>query len=643
VRLYINGVEVTSFSSASYPSQNLDLLFNSTNSHEIGRFNFGSYLDGYLTEINLIDGQALTPSSFGETNPVTGVWQPKKYAGTYGTNGFFLNFSDPSAATAAAIGKDYSGNGNNWTPNNISVTSGSTYDSMLDVPTLWADGGNGRGNYPTWNPLTAGGLVTFSEANLKALSTSASAPFNIESTIKTPTSGKWYAEVTMAVGASNPAVGIGNNPSTSNSNTDQFAAYRVNATYVTSGMGASSSGTPATFTTNDVIGIAYDADAGTLVFYKNGTLQSGGFTGITAGNYSFIVRKDSASGDGGTLNAGQRPFAYTPPTGFKALNTQNLPEPVIKKGNQWFDVKLYTGNGTSQTISGLAFSPDLVWQKTRTGTGWHNLVDQVRGAGYRLFSNTTNAESYAATNLTAFTSDGFSIGSDGDWNTNASANVAWNWKEGATPGFDIVTYTGNGSTQNVNHSLGTTPRMIVIKDRTTSENWYVYHASLGTSQALRLNSTIAAYTPSPAGVSAVSSTTFTLGGARTETNTNADSYVAYLFAEVAGFSKFGSYTGNGSTDGPFVFTGFRPRWVMVKKTNSTGSWAILDSARDTYNQGFKSLYPDLSNAEVTIYDFRDFLSNGFKLRATDQNSNGNGDTYIYAAFAENPFKYSLAR
>jgi len=149
VRLYINGTEVTAFSSATYPSQNLDLLFNSTNAHEIGRFNFGSYLDGYLTEINFIDGQALTPSSFGETDILTGVWKPKKYTGTYGTNGFFLNFSDNSSNTATTIGKDYSGNGNNWTPNNISVTSGSTYDSMLDVPTLWADGGNGRGNYCT--------------------------------------------------------------------------------------------------------------------------------------------------------------------------------------------------------------------------------------------------------------------------------------------------------------------------------------------------------------------------------------------------------------------------------------------------------------------------------------------------------------
>ena len=191
---------------------------------------------------------------------------------------------------------------------------------MTDVPTLTSAT---AANYATWNPLTAGGLVTFSEANLKALSTSASAPFNIETTMKTST-GKWYAEVTVAAGASSPSFGIGNNPATSASNTDQFACYRVNATYVTSGMGASSSGTPATFTTNDVIGIAFDANAGTLVFYKNGVLQAGGFTGITAGNYSFIARKDSASGDGGFLNCGQRPFVYTPPTGFVALNTFNL-------------------------------------------------------------------------------------------------------------------------------------------------------------------------------------------------------------------------------------------------------------------------------------------------------------------------------
>jgi hypothetical protein len=249
---------------------------------------------------------------------------PQRYTGgTVTTSGGNTIHTFTSSGVLTSIFNDFSPQGNNWTGNNFDVTNttATSYDSMTDVPTLTSAT---AANYATWNPLTAGGLVTFSEANLKALSTSASAPFNIETTMKTATTGKWYAEVTVAAGASNPVVGIGNNPATSASNTDQFAGYRTNATYVTSGMGASSSGTPATFTTNDVIGIAYDADAGTLVFYKNGTLQSGGFTGITAGNYSFIVRKDSASGDGGFLNCGQRPFSYTVPSGFVRLNAFNI-------------------------------------------------------------------------------------------------------------------------------------------------------------------------------------------------------------------------------------------------------------------------------------------------------------------------------
>ena len=246
----------------------------------------------------------------------------------------------------------------------ISYIIGNTitsYDSMTDVPgittvTSQSDlGGVQRANYPTWNPLTAGGLVTFSEGNLRASSTSASAPYNIETTMKTPTTGKWYAEISVTQGASNPVVGIGNNPSASGQTADQYAGYRVNATYVTGSMGATAiTGTPATFTTGDVIGIAYDADAGTLVFYKNANLQPGGFSGIIPGNYSFIVRKDSASGDGGYLNCGQRPFSYTPPAGFKSLNSANLPNPIIKRPSDHFDVKTYTGNGSQLMVGTTA-------------------------------------------------------------------------------------------------------------------------------------------------------------------------------------------------------------------------------------------------------------------------------------------------
>jgi len=652
--IYVNSVSIATGTTAAS-------IFNTAISHQIGAANTTNYFDGYLTEINFIDGQALTPFSFGETDSITGVWKPKSYSGTYGTNGFELNFSDNSASTAATIGKDYSGNGNNWTPNNISVTAGTTYDSMLDVPTPYADGGNGRGNYPTWNPLTAGGLITFSEANLKALSTSASAPFSIESTIKTATTGKWYAEVTMAVGASSPAVGIGNNPATSASNTDQFTAYRVNATYITSGMGASSSGTPATFTTNDVIGIAYDAGAGTLVFYKNGTLQSGGFTAITAGNYSFIVRKDSASGDGGFLNCGQRPFSYTPPTGFVALNTQNLPTPTISNGASYMAATTYTGTGAAltvaNTVGSASFQPDLVWVKGRSGATDHAWYDAVRGVQKQIESNSDGAETTETTGLTAFGSTGFTIGALAQMNTNAATYVGWQWNAGGstvtntsgsisaqvkantTAGFSVVTFTGNGTLgATIGHGLGVAPSFITIKNRSAVGNWNSYHASLGATQGILLNSTNA--TSTDVGFwnnTAPTSTLITLGSYSVVFS---NTFVAYCFAAVAGYSAFGSYTGNGSTDGPFVFLGFRPRWVMSKRTDSTGSWLVVDSSRNTYNVVNGYLVPNTTAAEASA-TWGDFLSNGFKLRGTTHN--GSGESYIYACFAENPFKLSLAR
>ena len=660
LKLYVNGIQQTL--SASYCPQNTAQL--STAQRNIGSESGRYYYDGYLAEVNFIDGQQLTPSSFGATDSITGVWQPAKYTGTYGTNGFYLKFADNS--TAAALGTDSSGNSNTWTVNNISVTAGVTYDSMTDVPTLTSAT---AANYPTWNPLTAGGLVTFSEANLKALSTSASAPYNIESTIKTSTTGKWYAEVTVAAGANSPAVGIGNNPSTSNSNTDQFAAYRVNATYVTSGMGASSTGTPATYTTNDIIGIAYDVAAGTLVFYKNGVAQAGGFTGITVGSYSFIVRKDSASGDGGYLNCGQRPFSYTPPTGFVALNTYNLSTPTIANGAVYMAATLYTGTGSAQslvnTVNGTSFQPDWVWVKARQALS-NSLYDVVRGVRNTLSSNSTTAEvaEAAGVSLTAFNSNGFSVGTDnagiGSVNGTGNTYVAWQWKAngtgvsntsgsitstvsaGATQGFSVVTYTGTGANATVGHGLGVAPVMVIVKCRSNAANWTVGSSYL-TSWAyfLQLSSTIAqTLTTAEFNSTAPTSSVFSVG-TDTDTNGSARTYVAYVFAPVAGYSAFGSYTGNGSTDGPFVFLGFRPRWVMIKRTDSTSDWYMWDTSRNTYNVVTATLLANTSGAETSATSIDD-LSNGFKCRSATVVNVSTG-TYIYAAFAENPFKYSLAR
>jgi hypothetical protein len=658
VRLYINGVEVTSFSSASYPSQNLDLLFNSTNSHEIGRFNFGSYLDGYLTEINLIDGQALTPSSFGETDAITGVWKPKKYVGTYGTNGFFLNFSDNSSNTATTIGKDYSGNGNNWTPNNISVTSGVTYDSMLDVPTLWADGGNGRGNYavlnPVQNPPSGAVSTAYSNANLTTTLDSSVA----RSTIGV-SSGKWYAEFVITSATLSTDTRFAIEPSDGNTfsgNAGQGRAYSANGNKVFNG---SSTAYGSTWTTNDVIGCALDLDNGKVWWSKNGTWQASGdpaagtgeaYSGLSGTHLFTIVNGNSAVSKTFNANFGQRPFAYTPPTGFKALNTQNLPEPTIKKGNLYFDATTYTGNNSTNVITNSgSMQPDLVWIKSRSSAFDHALIDAQRGVTKWLASNSTAAEatSAAGQDLVSFNSNGFTLGpaNTAYVNNNSLTFVGWQWKEGATQGFDIVTYTGTGANRTIAHSLGVAPSMMIVKRRDSSpSSWTVWHSSFSSIEYIYLNLTNAKSSSSGATVwnsTLPTSSVFSLG-TYTDVNASGGTHVAYLFSEVAGFSKFGSYTGNGSSDGPFVFTGFRPRWVMVKKTSATDDWVVFDTARDTFNVVNDWLFPNLSNAELTTAGSPDVLSNGFKLRSNSGATNASGASFIFAAFAESPFKTALA-
>ena len=646
VLMYVNGVAQATSNTIN---QNVSGAINAATSHAVGRRVQGSdqYFDGYLTEVNFIDGQALTPSSFGETDAITGVWKPKKYTGTYGTNGFYLNFSDPSAATAAAIGKDYSGNGNNWTPNNISVTSGSTYDSMLDVPTLWADGGNGRGNYCTLNPLALTNIVgTFSNGNLQVSRTAAYVEGLSTQTIN---SGKFYIEaVVTAQSAQYINVGVAQNPSNIASPIAPFrhspcVGYRTDGQ---KNIDTTFSAYGSSFTTNDVIGIAVDVPSNSITFYKNNVSQ--GAISYTFSSADWFVGcggggSTGAGADTVVFNFGQRPFAYTPPTGFKALNTQNLPEPVIKKGNAWFDVTTFTANGGVQTVTNSgSMQPDMIWLKDRSVVSNHTINDSVRGSSVYVYPNLTNAEATNANYLTSFNSNGFSLGSANY--TNGEAIVGWQWKEGATPGFDIVTFTKSTTNQTVNHSLGVAPAMIIVKGRGPStSNWLVYHRNANASPqngGLALEQTAAF--ASNAGYwnnTSPTSTQFSIGSFLPNENS-----VAYLFAEVAGFSRFGSYTGNGSSDGPFCFTGFRPKFVLYKRTDTTENWYIQDGSRSPYNAMKENLFPNLSNAEISSanYDL-DFTANGFKFRNSSPGQNASGGTYIFAAFAESPQKFSLAR
>lgn len=672
VKVWVNGAQVTSFSTATYPSLNLDTYVNNTTAAGLGASftgSWGQFLDGYLTEVNFIDGQQLAASSFGENDAITGVWKPKKYTGTYGTNGFYVNFSDPSAATAAAIGKDYSGNGNNWTPNNISVTAGTTYDSMLDVPTLWADGGNGRGNYPVWNPLKVfANNLTISDGNLSATNSSSTVATQAVASMRLPATGKWYWEVTNVSGSGlNCFAGMATTEAVADSSvvTNNLGGYRSNGAINNLAGTAQTSG--ASYTAGDVIAVAVDVDAGTVQFYKNGAAQGAtpSFT-FTAG--TIIVPAIATDNSAGTKtfagNFGQRPFTYTPPTGFKSLNTQNLPDATIKKGNQYFDATTYTGDGTSSkaVVNSGAFQPDMVWLKVRNVADNNSIADAVRGAPALIYPNLTSVETAAPLqgSVGSFNSNGFTIAAgatnNANFNTNANTYVAWQWKKGATPGFDIVTYTGDGTTnRTVAHSLGVQPSMFIIKPRTIVASWIVHHKDLGNNGGspaylnyVLLESTAAkAASTTMIPVAGLSSTTFPTSGATNNTNVNGSgtTYVAYLFAEVAGFSKFGSYTGNGSADGPFVYCGFRPRYVMLKSTTAARDWLVYDTARGTYN--VLSEGPLQPNTAGTPYGAGylgfDILSNGFKLRESTTNMNASGETHIFMAFAENPFKNALAR
>jgi hypothetical protein len=671
-------VQLTS-TTGTFPAQNRDSVFNTSGfTHGVGGYFDGTLApyDGYMAEVYWIDGQQLTPSDFGETDAQTGVWKPKGYSGTYGTNGFFLKFADNSGTTSTTLGKDSSGNGNNYTPNNFSVTAGAGNDSLVDSPTPYGTdtgvGGSVRGNYCTLNPLstTAG---TYTQGNLRYVGASAFRRSNGTLALST---GKWYWEVTLGNNPFSPrnsgsvynAFGFGlstvfNSTTDPTSTTDALILH--DSGYYKNFSGSVTDAGSA-FVSGDVLSIAVDLDANTFTFYKNNSQLVTGTIGGTVGRELVpIIISDSATYGVMDCNFGQRAFAYTAPSGFKALCTQNLPTPAVVQGDDYFNAVLYTGTGTSQSITGVGFQPDLVWVKQRSAAKDNTLTDAVRGTSKALFSNTTGAE-VSGSWVTAFNSDGFTVGTEADANQNGITFVGWNWKaNGAgvtntvgsitstvsantTSGFSVVTYTGNGSAgATVGHGLGAVPQMIIAKSRSNIGDWPVYHVSLGNTKNLILNTTAAETTSSSWWNNTTPTSTLVTLGNNSDINGSTRTYVMYCFAPVAGYSAFGSYTGNSSTDGPFVYLGFRPRYVLIRKTNSTGNWQIQDTTRTPFNWTCAALFTDSSAAEVTTeaeatYG-RDYLSNGMKIRASHTSHNNSGDTYMYMAFAENPFKYSLAR
>lgn len=615
IRIYFNGVRETSMSSSTDPSSGANSQVNTSGyPFTLGYFFSGNPLcnDGYMAEVNFVDGQALDPSYFGETDPFTGSWIPKQYTGTYGTNGFRLDFSDNSAADSTHLGADRSGNGNNFTVNNFSVTDGVTNDSLTDSPSNYGSdtgvGGEVRGNFCTWS------------ANWPSLTVPS------EGLLKSPTAG-------VAIG---------------NQSLLQYDAYWE----LTSTGGTSTAGVwqnSSTYTTTIASGKTYGfrlTTAGTLE-YKNIT-DSGSWTSITTGltesNNPVYIYTSGAASTYAHLNCGQRPFAATAPSGYKCVCTQSLTDPAVKKPSQYFDGNLRSGTGSSGSVTGKNLTPDIVWSKSRSSRS-HMIADSVRGTAKYSSSNSAGAEVSDAQSVTAFNSDGFSFGTSAILNTNGESFIDWLWKKSATAGIDIITYSGNSTnSRQIAHNLGVRPAMYITKTRESSvfNDWNMWLAATGNDQ-LWMMSTSA---KNPGGFinssSLVDSTYFTPAQTSYD-NLTGNTYVAYLFTEVKGFSKFGTYTGNGAADGPVIWCGFKPRWILVKRTDSSGDWYIWDSLRDTYNPSGLQLLVDSNAAEASSSPDIDILSIGFKIRDTTAAFNANTGTFIFAAFAEEPYKYARAR
>ena len=656
-------------------------LDTSTNGIRIGA-NYGSYYpwNGYLADVYLIDGQAKAPTDFGYTESQTGIWRPKKYTGTFGTGGAHLEFKDSSSV--AALGKDTSGNGNDFTPttDGFNVSAGTGNDSFPYSPS---------NTFPTFHNLFSlnqqGGTVTYTEGNLKIETSAAFAnyrryPFAMSSPYFAVNSGKWYVEFLNASSAC--AFGVTNigQLDYTVSNNPYGASASTSFIYTNTGeirRDDSNLTSQATYGDGDVIGVALDLDNMKLYFHKNGTYinSANPNTGTNGydlnslpasktGGFIFQAGSNGVSNITAHVNFGQRAFSHSIPTGFKILNLQNLPKPnaPIIRPQRHFDTVLYTGNAGTQKITGLEFKPDMIWFKSRTSTSTNGIADSVRGRSKLFFPDSDQAEetSSSTRDLRSFDDGGFTLGNPQVLNsTNGSglSIVAWCWKAGgaavtnndgsvtttvsANPeaGFSIVDYNGGGNGSTMGHGLGKVPAWILVKKRDSdspgnARGWAVYHQSLAVDKALRLNSTGSELSEANFFREDLMSTTVFGVNGDYDTGYSGDDYMAYVWAEIPGFSKFGVYYGDNNSDGPYVYLGFRPAWVMIKNPDaSSQEWYILDSKRDTDNPVGQYLSASSSAAEAT-YVFYDFLSDGFKLRNTGNAQNPDGQRIVYMAFAE---------
>ena len=690
IKYYFNGVEVPYYSGVGSPGD-LEYVNKSGVTQYIGRMDQGAgpgYARVYQAETHVADGYIWTPSDFGYTDAHTGKWRPKRpedISVDYGNNGFYLDYADNTSTST--IGIDRSGNSNNWTASGFSVSAGVNNDSMIDTPT---------NNFPIMSFINRGvDNPTVSDGGLYF---GGSTDHVNVATIAIPSSGKWYWEYTKTANT-NLMSGIIGDPEKTYNGTSTFlggqangySVYAANGQTYAAGSNATYMATPSTSTT---IMIAFDADTRRLYFGADGNWGDGsGNTNQTFANAAIahtvtagITYYPAGSFNGGSAyaNFGQRAFSYTPPTGYRSLSSKNRATPVaaeVIRTEKHFDTLLYTGNNTDDTnITGLGFKPDFVWIKQRGGTNNHLLINSVQRrltANTFLNSNNQNGDSTDPNLLQSFNKDGFQIGTSSELNENSQNYVAWCWKAGGSSntfnvdgtgyataaaaglddgtisltgasvnteaGFSIVAYDGtdSGSSQTIPHGLNKPPEFWMWKCRSSSTDWIVYTTAIdGGSDYLKLNENSAASSGVSPWDTLPTSSLITVGTNNADTCNAGDNYLLYSWHSVPGYSKISIYKGNGSSDGVYVDCGFKPAWLLIKRSDSgdTKAWRIVDNARNPNNDdSMKRIYPNETEAEygssggTTV----DWLSHGFKHRASTHDNVANA-TYLYMAFAEKP-------
>ena len=717
VRIYVNGTQFETNPFTNYGSipQNTNTFINTARAHRMGyNQNVGgggapttqanAFGNGYLAEVHFCDGQSYAPTEFGETN--NGIWVPITPSVTYGTNGFHLAFSDTSA-----IGDDTSGQGNDWTVDDIAAS-----DIVPDSPT---------NNFAVWNYFGGqyGGTnkPAVSEGSLKAAT--AGNPTHTFSTFAinpTDTQGYYWEAKAISLDTARSymgIVGLESDPGTATA-----ASYTYNFKFVLSMNGSlfannntSATGTVAltSWTTNDILMFAYKD--GKFWIGKNGTWMNSGDPAAGTGdlvaqdggrpsdrgnvtwypyvgyNSTYIGNFGQDSTFAGTETAGGNSdengygdFKYSVPSGFLAMCAANLPEPEIgpnsgvgENSTDYFEVALFTGNGSTNDVSSLSFQPDWTVISDRNYSGAHNrqMMDVCR-SGNKLRIDDSAGDSSGPTGF-SFTSDGFDIGADSLSNANTVNYTSWNWKAGgssntfnidgtgyssvsASPisdgtialtglsvntkaGVSVGTYTGTGSNGTVAHGLDGTPDYICTKSRNSSLSWYIYAPdALSLNYVLAYNATNAQFASAGAFIEGdINSTTFGVG-TETPTNKSGDSFHFHCLKSVEGFSKVGKFTGRGVDT--FVYCGFRPAFVMIKNIDtSTHHWVLYDNKRDTFNNNSENYtYWNLASAEATAQRV-DFVSNGFVGKINNYDISQAAVQFLYMAFAEQPFKYANAR